>query len=116
MPHGDGMKHDPICPNGEMTWLPETSLCIYCLMIARVREDERQKIDLKNERETNDLLRKILTRREEILGEFWQREREENLRRITELETKQSKLWRKCHNSWKGRKHGQVQRPNHLGR
>ena len=37
------MSHDPLCPNGEMTWLPETSICLYCHVIARVREDERQR-------------------------------------------------------------------------
>ena len=35
------MSHDPMCPNGEMTWLPETAICLRCVVIARVREDER---------------------------------------------------------------------------
>lgn len=35
------MTHDLLCPNGEMTWLPDTAICLYCHVIARVREDER---------------------------------------------------------------------------
>ena len=37
------MTHDPLCPNGEMTWLSETSICLKCHVIARVREDERKR-------------------------------------------------------------------------
>ncbi len=94
------MTHDPLCPffydhiGRELVRQTENP-CTYCDLIARVREEERRKIDLQHERETNDLLRKILTRREKILSELWQREREENLRRIAELETKQLKLWHK---------------------
>ena len=35
------MTHDPLCPNGDMTWLPETAICLTCHVIARVRKDER---------------------------------------------------------------------------
>lgn len=35
------MTHDPLCSNGDMTWLPETAICLTCHVIARVRKDER---------------------------------------------------------------------------
>lgn len=33
------MNHDPLCSNGDMTWLPETAICLTCHVIARVRAD-----------------------------------------------------------------------------
>lgn len=36
------MTHDPLCPNGEMTWLPSQSICLYCHVIDRVRKDQTQ--------------------------------------------------------------------------
>ena len=35
------MTHDPLCPNGEMTWLPETAICLTCHVIKNTRKDER---------------------------------------------------------------------------
>lgn len=37
------MTHDPLCPNGEMTWLPSQSICLYCHVIDRVRKDQTQR-------------------------------------------------------------------------
>ena len=91
------MIHDPLCPffydqTGRELVRQTGNPCTYCDLIASVREDERRKVDLQHERETNDLLRKILTKRDEILSEFWQRESDENRRRIAELENKRFNL------------------------
>jgi hypothetical protein len=48
------MTHDPLCPNGDMTWLPDTSICLQCHLIARVREDERKRAVFIADRTIND--------------------------------------------------------------
>lgn len=86
--------HDPMCP---VTAIHPWQICL-CEAFALVRQNERQKIELQKERETNEVLKKIITTRDKTLSDFWAREREDAAERISKLqaeyESKRDRGWR----------------------
>lgn len=74
--------HDSMCPTVAIhPW----QICL-CPAIVQIREQERKDIELEKLKETINLLKKIIDRRDQILSENFERERQESLRRLEELE------------------------------